>query len=718
MATLNKIRAKSGLLIAIIGFALFAFVLGDLIKSGSSFIKGDQFVIGVIDGDEISYQDFNPEVQRTLEAYKRQGLNSVTQVSNIVWNNIERKTLIDKEVETLGLNIGEDELWNLIITDQSIKNAPAFKTEQGIFSELKVKEYLSYLRENASSNAQASQLWYDWVNFEKGLKERGIVDSYYNLISSGLNATSLEGEDDYKFRNDQVNAKYVYLPFSSVKDEEVKITDSEVSEYTSSKPEDFKVDATRDIQYVYFKVTPSLSDEAKVKQELLDLIEDTKVFNKETSKYDVVSGFKNTTEDVSYVNTHSDVKFDAMYYHKGKLPSDIEEFAFNAKVGDVFGPYVDGETYKVSKLVESKVIADSVKASHILISYVGAQNASPEIVKTEAQAKSTADSIAKVLNKKRNPDFAKMATEFSDGPTASKGGDLGWFTYGAMVPEFNEFVFNNKKGKIGVVKTMFGYHVVKIEDQKNIEKAVKIATVVRVIISSDETDNDIYTKASSFATANKNLNEFQADATAKGYEARNVEGLVAMDFNIPGVGDQRDIVRWAFNDDRILGETKLQSVEDGYVVVIMYGASEEGLTPVDIARATVEPILRNEKKAELLKGKIKGSTLEEISKATGETVRTANSIHFENPIIPGAGREPKVVGELFGLKDGAVSDVIVGSTGVFVVKVEGNKEATELPNYATYSNRLNGQYKSRVSYKVFEALKSNVKIVDKRSKFY
>jgi len=717
MATLNKIRAKSGLLIAIIGFALFAFVLGDLLKSGSSFINGDQFVIGVIDGEEVSYQDFDPEVAKTLDAYKSQGLNSRTQVSNIVWNNFERKILIDNEIEKLGLNIGEDELWNLIITDQSIQNAPAFKTEQGIFDQNKVKEYLAYLRENSGSNAQAYQLWTDWINFEKSLKERGIITSYYNLISSGLTATDLDGKRDYKYRNDQVDAKYVYLPFSSVENDEVTVEDADIQNYISDNAEDFKSEASRDIQYVYFKVTPSLSDEAGVKEELLEVIKDRVEYNKTTSTFDTIPGFANTMQDSLFVNAKSDIHFDPMFYHKGVLPTDLEEFAFNANIGDVYGPYNNNEALKISKLVAVKVMPDSVKASHILISYLGAKNASPEVVRTDDRAKEIADSLAVVLNKKSSK-FTDLAKDFSDGPTASKGGELGWFTYGRMVPEFNSYVFNNKRGDIGVVKTIFGYHIVKIDDQKNISRAVKIATIARSIIASDDTDNSIYSKASSFANENKSLEMFTSSAQAKGYEARNVEGLKSMEFNIPGLQDQREIVRWAFNEETKINDTKLYAVDDGYVVVLMYAASEEGTTSVDVARAKVEPILLNEKKAKLLKAKFNGATLEEIAKNINQTVRTANSLNFENPIIAGAGREPKVVGELFGLKKGEVSDVIVGSTGVFVVEVVDARIATELPNYATYSNRLNGQYKSRVSSQVFNALKNSVQIVDKRSKFY
>ena len=717
MATLNKIRSKSGVLIAIIGFALFAFVLGDLFKSGSSILKGKQNVVGVIDGNEISYQDFNPEVQRTLEAYKRQGLNSLTQVSNIVWSNMERRILIDEEVEKLGINIGEDELWSLIITDQSIQNAPSFKNEAGIFDQNKVKEYLSYLRENSSSNAQAAQLWFDWINFEQTLKERGIVTSYYSLISAGITATDADGKYDYKFTNDQVNAKYIYLPYSSIKDADVKVSDDEISDYISDNKDDFKSEASRDIQHVYFKISPSLADEAKVKEELLEVMDDNVEYDRATSTYDTIPGFASTVNDSLFVNSKSDVNFDPIYYHKGKLSAEVETFAFDAVVGQVYGPYLENNAYKVSKLVSIKTMPDSVKASHILISFVGAQNAAADVVRTDEQAKALADSLSTIVNKKSSK-FADLAKDFSNGPTATKGGDLGWFTYGRMVPEFNSFVFDSKKGDMGVVKTVFGYHVIKIEDQRNIEKAVKIATIVRNILPSDATDNELYAKASNFVNSNKTLASFQADAKAKGLEARNVEGLKIMEFNIPGIGDQREIVRWAFNEETQIGSTKLQAVDDGYVAILLYNSADEGLTPIDVARAKVEPILMNEKKAKILSEKITGTTLAKIGQNLNKSVLTVNSIHFANPIIPGAGKEPKVVGTLFGAKKGVMSDPIVGETGVFIVEVVSAKEATKLPNYATYVNKLKSQYDSRVNYQVFEGLKNSVEIVDNRSRFY
>ncbi|MCK5906576.1 MAG: peptidylprolyl isomerase, partial [Flavobacteriales bacterium] len=515
------------------------------------------------------------------------------------------------------------------------------------------------------------------------LKERGIVNSYYSLVSAGISATDSDGKYDYKFTNDQVNAKYVYLPYSSVNNEDVKISDEEISSYISNHSDEFKADASRDIQYVYFKVAPSLSDEAEVKEELLEVMNDKVEYDRATSTYDTIPGFASTTNDSLFVNSKSDINFDPTYYHKGILPAEVETFAFDAVVGQVYGPYLENNSYKVSKLVSIKTMPDSVKASHILISFKGAQNAAADVVRTDDEAKALADSLSKVINR-RSSKFADLAKDFSNGPTATKGGDLGWFTYGRMVPEFNTYAFNNKKGKIGVVKTIFGYHVVKIEDQKNIGKAVKLATIVRAVLPSDATDNEAYAKASSFVNVNKTLVSFQADAKAKGLEARNVEGLKAMEFNIPGLGDQREVVRWAFNEETQIGSTKLHAVEDGYVAVLMYATSEEGLVPVDVARAKVEAILMNDKKADILMAKVSGSTIDDVAKNANVSISTVNSIHFANPIIPGAGREPKVVGVMFGSKQGIVSEPIAGETGVFVVEVISTKEATELPNYATY----------------------------------
>ncbi|MCK5824376.1 MAG: peptidylprolyl isomerase [Ichthyobacteriaceae bacterium] len=717
MAALNQIRAKSGWLIVIIGFALFAFVLGDLVKSGTSIMNGNRTVVGVIDGKEISYQEFNPEVKRTLDAYKRQGLNSTTQASNIAWNNMEQTVLVDNEIEKLGINIGEEELWDLIINDASIQNAPSFKNAAGTFDENKVKEYLAYLRQNAGSNAQAGQLWYDWVNFEKSLKERSIVNNYYNLIKAGISATDVEGETEYKNSSDKVSAKYVYLPYSGVDNKDVKVSDSEIKSYISNNQDEFKADASRDIQYVFFALEASLNDEQKAKEEVEFLIKDREEFNNSTKSNDVISGFKNTTEDSLFVSVKSDVRFDSKFYHEGALTNDLNKFAFAAKVGDIYGPYKDGNAYAVSKLIDTKVMPDSVKASHILISYKGSQSAKPETTRTIDEAKNLADSLANVLNKTSSK-FVELATDFSEGPTATKGGDLGWFTNGTMVPEFNQYAFANKKGSIGVVKTVFGYHVIKIEDQKNIAKAVKLATIVRNIVISDDTDNDVYNKASAFNNSNKDLASFGAAAQAKSYQLRNVEGLTAMDYNIPGIGDQREIIRWAFNEDTKIEETKLKSVENGYLVAMLTNKSVEGLKSVDVVRAQVEPLLINEKKAAILEEKLKGKTLDAIAASAKVEVKTANSISFSNPVLAGAGREPKVVGEMFGMKKNVVSEPIEGKNGVYVVEVTEAKSATDLSNYASYTKKLEGTQKSSVNRNVVPALRNSVQITDNRAKFY
>jgi peptidyl-prolyl cis-trans isomerase D len=717
MATLNKIRAKSGLLIALIAFALFAFILGDLFKSGSSILRGDQMVVGVIDGKEINFQEFNPEVSRALDLYKRQGLSSVTQVSNIVWSNLERKTLIDKEVEKLGLNIGADELWNLIITDPSIASSPSFANEYGIFDQNKVKQYIASVRENATSNAQVFQLWAEWLNFEKGLKERGIVNSYYDLISAGLNATDLDGKMLYHNQGDYVDAKYVYLPFSSVNDTLARVSDEEVISYMQNNEDDYKVEASRDLMYVLFEIKPSLADETEIKEELTSLIEDKVIYNNQTSAYDTIPGFKNVKEDSLFVNRNSDEKYSGMYFHKGKLSEEVEKFAFSANKGDVYGPYVENDFIKISKLVDAKVIADSVKASHILISFVGSRSANQQITRSDAEAKAIADSLANILNSGK-ANFSDLAKDNSEGPTASKGGDLGWFTYGTMVPEFNSFVFNNKAGKIGVVKTVFGYHVVKVEDVSKKSNAVKIATISRKVIPSEETDRDFDSKASNFAIQNTNLESFRAAAVTQGLEARNVEGIKQMDFSIPGIGNQRDIVRWVFDEETKVNDSKLFNVDQGYVVAIIYNKNEAGLMEIDIAKAQIGSKLINEKKAAILSDKFEGDNLEDIAKNAGTSVKDAKVLYFQNPIITSVGREPKVVGTIFGLEDGEMSDVIVGSTGVFVVQKTGMKASVELPNYATYSNRLKSQYNTRVTSNAFEALKNSVVIKDNRSRFY
>jgi len=409
--------------------------------------------------------------------------------------------------------------------------------------------------------------------------------------------------------------------------------------------------------------------------------------------------------------TESDLPFNDNIQFKSQVPQVIADTLFTGNAGDVFGPYKDGEYFKLSKITEIIQMPDSVQARHILIPFVGSNSATPETKETEEQAKKIADSLANVVKTNKSK-FADLAKEFSaDKSNADKGGELDWFTYTRMVPEFRDYSFNNKTGDVGVVKTMFGFHVIDIQDQKNFQKALKLATFARKIEASEATENAVYQNAETFAQGLSSGKSIDDVAKEKELTVSPAEGLKALDENIPTLGSERQIISWAFAKDTEVGSYKRFDVDGGYVVATLKGKAAKGLMSVDKATAKVRPILLNEKKAEMLEAKLNAATLEDIAKENKQTVRKVTDVNLKSPTISGVGYEPKVVGAMLNAKENEIIKPIVGDRGVYAFKVTAKTKPADLPNYDTYRKRIANQRRNQ-TYNMYQAIKKASDIQD------
>ena len=383
-------------------------------------------------------------------------------------------------------------------------------------------------------------------------------------------------------------------------------------------------------------------------------------------------------------------------------------------IGETYGPYTAGEFTKIMKLTGTK-LAPSVKASHALITYEGAQRANPDVKRTKEEAQALANELL-VKAKANGTDFAAFATENSDGPSASKGGDLGWFYEGQMVPKFNDFLFANEKESICLVETDFGFNIIKVIDTKE-EKKYQVASVAMQVEASQKTIDALYAEASQFEVE-ANAGKFDEKATEKNYVLRPVNKITNLSENLPGLqGTQRNIVQWMFNSDTNVGDIRRFDINGSYAVVQVTGKKEKGLMSTEDASFKVLPILRNLEKAKLLRDKISSTTLADIAANQKTTVKAANAISMSNPTLPGAGREPKVVGTAFALENGQVSGLIDGVNGVYKIEVTKHTEAPKMDSYKSYAkapaNNINA-----VGSKVMEALKKKATIEDNRATFY
>ena len=705
MAVLNKIRQRSLILIFIIALALFAFVIGDLFKNSDALSAKSQNTVATINGKNI---DRNAFLQKVEAAQRQAGPSATnTQVVNRVWNQELRNAVIGTQLDQLGLSVEKDQMRDLLKT--TLAKSPEFLNESGVFDQNKLNEYIANLKETSPAGYQS------WVNYENSLASNGLQQSYFNMVKAGLVGTLAEGELAYNLEGNKVDVKLVQIPYSSIVDSTVAVSKSDISSYIKDHKKEYTVDASRDIKYVEFKEVASIADENAIKAQLTYLLKNREEYNTVTKTNETITGFVKASNSEAFVNANSDIKFDDRFVFKSGLPKVAADAIFNLNIGEVYGPYKDGANYKLSKLVAVKQIPDSAKVRHILIPFVGARSAKPDVVKTEEQAKVTADSLAKILkyNRAKFPEFVKAFS--SDQGSVNKEGRYDWHPYNTMVPEFNTFEFEGKKGDLGVVKTAFGFHIIEIEGQKNKSKAVQVATISRKIEPSETTVDKVFRDASNFEIE-ASKNNFDEVAKTNNYTVRPVNDIKVLDENIPGIGSQRPIVRWAFNNDVSVGDTKRFTVPGGYAIVKLVAVNKAGLMNVEDASAKALPIIRKLKKAEMIKSRISATTLEDVAKAENKTIKTLSAINMKNPTISGAGREPLVVGTAFGLAEGETSGLITGEKGVFMLKVTKITPAIKLGNYQAFANRVESQKAAVVSSKLYNALKDAADIEDNRAK--
>ncbi|MGA9269265.1 MAG: peptidylprolyl isomerase, partial [Lutimonas sp.] len=341
-------------------------------------------------------------------------------------------------------------------------------------------------------------------------------------------------------------------------------------------------------------------------------------------------------------------------------------------------------------------------------------SADASVTQTEEEAKKVADSVLAIVKKDKSK-FAELAEQMSsDQVSGQKGGDLGWFVYQTMIPEFRDYSFENEVGDMGVVKSQFGFHVIHIEDQKNRQKTIQVGTFSRSIDASEKTENDVFERAETFAsdlTEGKEINEL---AKESGLMVRPVLNLEVFDDNISQLGSQRQIVRWAFEENTSVGDIKRFDTDNGYVVVVLNRKNKAGLSD---RGQNVRAILLKKKKAELIKERSTGATLEEIAGQNNTEKKVARAVSNSSPVFAGSGRFVDIAGVVTALEENVLTRDIVGQSGVMYALVTKRTMPTELNNYSGNKKEIERSMVSR-SLQIYESIKDNSEIVDNRSVFY
>jgi len=716
MAVLNQIRERSLFLVLIIAMALFSFVFADVINKGGGALPGDQNVVATVNGIEMEREDFMRKVEN-LERQNRASRSNV-QSMNTIWDVELRRLILASELDQLGITVEKNLMRDLL--KNNLLSFDEFRNSEGEFDQRKLNEFISNLKEISpeTMDLQGSQVNYEsWNNYEATIASSGLEKIYFDLVRSALNSTVFDGKIQHAYENDNVDLKYVKIPYTSIPDSLVKVTKSDVKKYMQQNKSDFEVKASRDLIYVKFEEKPSESDQKQIEAQLEELLKDREEFDFDTKTTKKILGFKNTNDNEEFLDLNSAIKLYDSYVFENSFSKEMEPIIYSMKKGELYGPYREGEYIKITKLVNTRKIPDSVKVRHILIPYSGSLRSDSNETKTKEQAKKTADSIYRIVLR-RPSKFKSLLELSSDKASNENDGEIEFSYVDGFAPEFKDFSFENNVGKISVVETDFGFHVIEILSQSKRKKAVKVANLALKLEASERTIDSIFNITSKFEIAIDKSN-FRDVASDFNYKINPVNNIRELNENIPGVGAQRSIVRWAYNSDTKLNDIRRFNLQSGgYLVAMLTSINNEGLMSVEKASITAMSKIRKEKKAKMIMDKVNEKTLESISSNQNQNIQTALAVNMKNPVLSGTGNEASVVGYAFGLDEGETSKGIIGNSGVFYVLVDKIKYASVMSNYQSYMNLINSITIGSSNTKVYEALLESAEIEDNRSLFY
>lgn len=686
------------------------FILSDFVNSGggSGAFGREEAIIGEIRGNEISQIDFEQIVEQEInQRYGPEGAPAEAKESirERVWQEMLQKNILFEEYEKLGLAVSAQELLD------EVKNTQPGSVLYQYFTDPQTGQIYEQFRDqrtgglnsqmvlSAIQNLLDSENSREWIQIEKAIKQDRFYKKYSTLISKGLGATSTEAVAQAKERSEKRNFAYTVKEYMSIPDEEIEITDSDLSSYYSEHQNEkrFQQDKEmRSVEYIEFIVEPSDNDLEKLREEMLSLKEE----------------FMADSNDTAFVAERSDTPAEQaiITLKEEQMLPELKDTMPNAAVGYVHGPYQSGGSFKISKLSAVKYAPDSVRARHILL-----QVQPGDTVKLDS-AQAVIDSLKSAIRK--GADFAELAKQYSeDLGSGAKGGDLDWFGRGRMVPPFEKACFEGNVGDMPIVESQFGVHLIEITDQTEDVKQYVISNVDRVIEPSKETTDKRYREASAFAIENDTPEKFKENAGQ--LQIRNSGPFSLDDDNVGGLMDVREIVRWAFDAEK--GDiSEPFELENKFVVVHLSNIRPEGTLPLEAVKNEIESEVLREKKAEKIMSQLGDyASVQDAANALGTEVIQASDSYFNSASLPGGlGREMKVLGTAFAMQQGAVSKPIQGNRGVFVISVTNIEDAGGEPQLEDEKRTLTEELRSKTQRTLYQALQENSDVVDNRGRYY
>ena len=700
MATLQNIRNKSGLLLAVIGVAMLAFILGDFLKSTNSG-GANNVKVGEILGNDILIQTFQKKVDAGIENWKNQNQQSdltqttIAQIRDQVWNQYVRELVMDKEFEALGIDVSDDEWIDQISgpnVHSQVRDIPLFKDPKtGVFDGNRAIQYLQGVDQDETGEARNR-----WVGFQESLIGLIKNSKYNSIVGNSMYTTSEEAKTQAKSNTKDVTFDYVKIPFTTINGSEFEPTDNELDKYYSNHKNEYEQEASKDVDFVVFSVVPSLEDDLKTKAEITELATDFESYD----NYELMVRRNSDNLNSQFIYTTFDELQDSNF--KG---------LFNAKKGTVTAPYlISSGTYRIAKLVEVEFRPDSVDARHILIKQ-------SETMSLDSVNKKI-DAIK--LAVESGTDFALLAKQTSeDQGSAIKGGDLGWFSEGEMVVDFNEACFSSKKGDLSVVETQFGVHIIEVTKTSRSVKKVKIAYIDREVEPSTETFNSYEYQAVQFLDniVNEGIH-FDTLIAKNNLVKRSDKRVTTNKQNIAALPNSREMVRWMYAAE-VNSVSEVFQFDNSYVVAIITKEYSKGPSELDEIKEQIMSLVIKEKKALKISKDIKGDDLASIANTYSTNVVNGTKVRFSDLSIEGIGYEPELIGGIFANKQGITSLPLVGRNAVYVVQITNiNEVASNDQDLSLQRNSMNKQAASYANNASFNALKEAANVKDNRVDFY
>jgi peptidyl-prolyl cis-trans isomerase D len=705
MSALQFLREKAGVMVAgVIGLSLFLFVVSDFFGRGRGqrLKQKKYYEIGRINGEYISYQDYEQRVQNLQEIYKLSGTSNIDEATSEsireqTWQQMVREKILDVQYKGLGIGVSTEEVDEMVLGNEPHPIVKQLFTDRqtGQFNKSFLVNFLKSIEVDETAKKY-------WLFFENQIVADRMNSKYNSLVTKGLYVTSKQAEFENSLALRTLDFSYLLKNYGDVSDSTIKVTDNEINTYYSSHKQSYKRTAQRDLEYVTFDIIPSEDDRMQAEK----WINNTKV------------EFATVTDPVQFINTTSDTRHTGFYFPLSGIPDSLKSFVKKENTKEVYGPYLENGMYKLARLLDVSDRPDSVHARHILIS--------PKQNLTLAQVRQKADSLVKVL--KSGIPFQTLAKEYSDDQSSAQiGGDLGWFKEGRMIVPFNNACFTAKKGVLTTVESNYGIHIVEVLDQSKKVRKYEVGIIDRKILASSITNQKVYADASRFAGTIATYDKFAKAVADQKLNKRVANNITPQQKTLPGLDKPRLLIMSLFQAEagKIVLDVNQQAVfeiGDKYVVAFCTKVNEEGTAPEKEVKNDIRYNIIKDKKADLITAELvslkkEGKTLEDIAGKVGVRVQEATQVNFKSYSVPGAGVEPALIGSVSIADQNVISGPIKGNNGVFMINVN-NVVTTTGEDAKLLKNRLMASFQMRGTYEAYEALKKNANVIDKRYKFY